>query len=80
MKTQKLFKLTLGAVIAILIVTSSAQAQSKDIVGLTVGNDNLSTLVAAVKAGDLVEILQGDGPFTVFAPTNEAFAALQQAH
>ena len=76
MKTQKLFKLTLGAVIAILIVTSSAQAQSKDIVGLTVGNDNLSTLVAAVKAGDLVEILQGDGPFTVFAPTNEAFAAL----
>lgn len=76
MKTQKLFKLALGAVIALFIVTSSAQAQSKDIVGLAVGNDNLSTLVAAVKAGGLVETLQGDGPFTVFAPTDEAFAAL----
>ncbi len=76
MKTQKLFKLALGAVVALFILTSSAQAQSKDIVGLAVGNDNLSTLVAAVKAGGLVETLQGDGPFTVFAPTDEAFAAL----
>jgi len=57
-------------------VSFSANAQSKDIVGLAVGNENLSTLVAAVKAGGLVETLQGDGPFTVFAPTNEAFAAL----
>ena len=37
---------------------------------------NLTTLVAAVKAAGLVETLQGDGPFTVFAPTNEAFEAL----
>lgn len=76
MKTQKLFKLALGAVVALFILSSSAQAQSKDIVGLAVGNDNLKTLVAAVKAGGLVETLQGDGPFTVFAPTDEAFAAL----
>ncbi|MEX2513078.1 MAG: fasciclin domain-containing protein [Cyclobacteriaceae bacterium] len=48
----------------------------KDIVDLAVGTDILSTLVAAVKAGDLVDILKGDGPFTVFAPTNEAFAKL----
>lgn len=50
----------------------------KDIVGLAVDTDILSTLVAAVQAGDLVSTLQGDGPFTVFAPTNEAFAALPE--
>ena len=47
-----------------------------DIVDLAVATDFLSTLVAAVKAGDLVGVLKGDGPFTVFAPTNEAFAKL----
>ncbi len=56
----------------------STQAQDKDIVELAVGTETLSTLVAAVKAGELVETLQGDGPFTVFAPTNEAFAALPE--
>ncbi len=50
----------------------------KDIVAVAAGNDDFSTLVAAVKAADLVETLQGDGPFTVFAPTNEAFAALPE--
>ncbi len=48
----------------------------KDIVTLAVNTEFLSTLVAAVKAGDLVGVLQGEGPFTVFAPTNDAFAAL----
>lgn len=47
-----------------------------DIVDLAVSTEFLSTLVAAVKAGDLVGVLKGDGPFTVFAPTNEAFAKL----
>lgn len=47
-----------------------------DIVDLAVQTDFLSTLVAAVQAGDLVDVLKGDGPFTVFAPTNEAFAKL----
>lgn len=51
-------------------------AQEQDIVGLASSQDNLSTLVAAVKAAGLVETLQGDGPFTVFAPTNAAFEAL----
>ena len=51
-------------------------APSKNIVELAVGTDILSTLVAAVTAGDLVETLQGEGPFTVFAPTNEAFNQL----
>jgi uncharacterized surface protein with fasciclin (FAS1) repeats len=40
------------------------------------GNDDFSTLVAALQAADLVDVLAGDGPYTVFAPTNEAFAAL----
>lgn len=47
-----------------------------DIVELASATDFLSTLVAAVKAGDLVDVLKGDGPFTVFAPTDEAFSKL----
>lgn len=50
----------------------------KDIVATAAGNEDFSTLVAAVKAADLVETLQGEGPFTVFAPTNDAFAALPE--
>lgn len=46
------------------------------IVEIAAGNPDFSTLVAALKAADLVGALSGDGPFTVFAPTNEAFAAL----
>lgn len=64
-----------GMIIALLVGKSSF-AQDKDIVSLAVGNEDLSTLVAAVKAAGLVETLQSAGPFTVFAPTNEAFAAL----
>jgi len=55
-----------------------AEETANDIVALAMGTDALSTLVSAVKAGDLVETLQGEGPFTVFAPTNEAFAALPE--
>jgi uncharacterized surface protein with fasciclin (FAS1) repeats len=47
-----------------------------DIVDVAAGNDDFSTLVAAVKAAGLVDTLKGKGPFTVFAPTNAAFAAL----
>ena len=47
-----------------------------DIVGVAASNEDFSTLVAAVKAADLVSTLQGDGPFTVFAPTNKAFEKL----
>lgn len=62
----------------VLFIVKIGFSQSKDIVGLAAGNENLSTLVAAVKAAGLVETLQGSGPFTVFAPTNEAFAALPE--
>lgn len=46
----------------------------QDIVATAMGNKDFSTLVSAIKAADLVEALQGPGPFTVFAPTNAAFA------
>jgi len=48
----------------------------KDIVDIASSNENLSTLAQAVQAADLAETLKGDGPFTIFAPTNEAFAKL----
>lgn len=49
---------------------------TKDLVEVASAAENFSTLVAAVKAADLVGVLQGDGPYTIFAPTDEAFAAL----
>jgi len=55
---------------------SSAGTSTKDVVAVASGADNFKTLVAAVKAAGLIETLQGDGPFTVFAPTDEAFAKL----
>ena len=51
---------------------------SSSIVELAAGNDDLSTLVAAVKAAGLVGVLSSDGPYTVFAPTNAAFAKLPE--
>ena len=58
--------------------TSSELAvkETATIVGVAAGNENFSTLVAAVKAADLVGTLNSEGPFTVFAPTNDAFAKL----
>ncbi len=54
----------------------SKDGYDKDIVDVAAGNDDFSTLVAAIQAAGLVDTLKGDGPFTVFAPTNAAFAAL----
>ena len=59
-------------------VQQEATEQSQTIVDLAVATPELSTLVTAVQAADLVETLSGDGPFTVFAPTNDAFAALPE--
>lgn len=69
-----MIKITL--VSAMLLFTASSIAQSENIVGVAAGNDNFSTLVAAVKTAGLVETLSSEGPFTVFAPTNDAFAKL----
>lgn len=53
-----------------------AAAAKSDVVATAIAADDFNTLVAAVKAAGLVETLQGEGPFTVFAPTDAAFAAL----
>ncbi|MEN9251583.1 MAG: fasciclin domain-containing protein [Thermostichales cyanobacterium BF4_bins_65] len=58
--------------------SASAEAPSATIVEMAMQKDSFETLVAALKAADLVETLSGEGPFTVFAPTDEAFAALPE--
>lgn len=58
------------------VVSTFAIGQGKDIVDIASGSKDHTTLVAAVKAADLVATLKGKGPFTVFAPTNAAFAKL----
>jgi uncharacterized surface protein with fasciclin (FAS1) repeats len=55
---------------------TSVSSQSKDIVDTAVANGSFKTLAAALKAAGLVETLKGAGPFTVFAPTDAAFAKL----
>ncbi|WP_108836216.1 fasciclin domain-containing protein [Tateyamaria sp. Alg231-49] len=75
MKRRTSIKL-LGGAAALLALTACAQPQGDDIVDIAAGNPDFSTLVAAVQAAGLVDTLKSDGPFTVFAPTNAAFAAL----
>jgi len=55
--------------------TDAGETTTNTIVDVAVGSDDFSTLVAALQRADLVDTLAGDGPFTVFAPTNDAFAA-----
>ncbi|MDJ1009358.1 MAG: fasciclin domain-containing protein [Paracoccaceae bacterium] len=59
-------------------LAACAPMTEDDVVDIASSNDDFSTLVAALSAADLVETLQGPGPFTVFAPTNDAFAALPE--
>ena len=54
------------------------EAPTSTIVDIAVGNADFSTLVAALQAAELVDTLSGEGPFTVFAPTNDAFAKLPE--
>ena len=58
---------------------AAVAAQAKDIVDTAVAAGNFKTLVVALKAADLVPTLKGKGPFTVFAPTDEAFAKIPKA-
>lgn len=66
----------IGGGAALAALTACAQPQGDDIVDIAAGNPNFSTLVTALQAAGLVDTLKGEGPFTVFAPTNDAFAAL----
>ena len=73
-----------GVLVTLAAFTSVAQAGGHkaaapgDIVDVAAGAGSFNTLVAAVQAADLVGALKGDGPLTVFAPTDEAFAALPE--
>jgi uncharacterized surface protein with fasciclin (FAS1) repeats len=70
--------LSVTAAAAFVGTSAFADGHSKDIVDTAVGAGTFTTLVAAVEAAGLVETLKGEGPFTVFAPTDEAFAALPE--
>lgn len=71
-------KILQNIVFALLLILplSTAKAMDKDIVDTAVDAGQFNTLVAAVQAAGLVDTLKGEGPFTVFAPTDEAFSKL----
>ena len=73
---KKLILLFTAAAFIFGTTTVTAQNNSKNIVDIAVSVDDFSTLVTALKAADLVGALQGDGPFTVFAPVNSGFAKI----
>ncbi|MEO1109560.1 MAG: fasciclin domain-containing protein [Pseudomonadota bacterium] len=75
-----MFRKFAAASVATILFSTSAMADGhgKDIVDTAVAAGSFETLVAAVQAAELVETLKGEGPFTVFAPTDEAFAALPE--
>lgn len=76
MKTIRILTAIVAASSFVGLAHAEPQEKAKDIVTVASGNGSFNTLVAAVKAAGLVETLQGPGPFTVFAPTDEAFAKL----
>lgn len=83
MKSLKIFMMAFAAAALIAMAPIANQTNDTDhnhhnIVEVASDTDNLSTLVAAVQAAGLVETLSGEGPFTVFAPTNAAFEALPE--
>lgn len=69
-------KLFLVAMVSLFSLVANA---GTTVVDIAVGNKDFSTLVSLLKKADLVKALEGTGPFTVFAPTNEAFAAVPKA-
>nr|WP_298410381.1 fasciclin domain-containing protein [uncultured Halomonas sp.] len=67
-----------GLMLSSAVLAGSGEGGQKDIVDTAVDAGQFETLVAAVQAAELVDTLKGDGPFTVFAPTDEAFDALPE--
>lgn len=79
LKSKKMKKsLILLCSLFVLGVGLSANAQKKSVVEIAASNNDFSTLVAAVKAAGLVEVLSGEGPFTIFAPSNAAFEKIDE--
>lgn len=70
--------LSLGGASFVYAEEAAAATSPGNIVEIASGAEDFSTLVAAVKAAGLVDVLSGEGPFTVFAPTNAAFAKLPE--
>lgn len=68
-----------AGVALVLAWAGQAAAQQKDVVDTAIAAGNFKSLVAAVQAADLVKVLKGPGPYTVFAPTDEAFAKIPKA-
>ncbi|AWN23454.1 hypothetical protein DKM44_09630 [Deinococcus irradiatisoli] len=73
---KKTLFLTTALFLAPTALAQTQAAPSDTIAGIVASNPDFSTLLAAVKAAGLVDTLNGDGPFTVFAPTNAAFAKI----
>lgn len=78
MKTFKQSIALLSGLLLLLLMPLTADAQDATIAEIAADNENFTTLVAALDAAGLVGVLDGEGPFTVFAPTNEAFEALPE--
>ena len=72
-------KIALMLTVIMSLASATIVTAQKTIVDVAVGNEDFSTLVTALTAADLVSALQADGPFTVFAPTNDAFAKIDEA-
>lgn len=73
---KSMLSFTALAVVGMMAAATPARAQSKDIVDTAVAAGSFTTLAKALTAADLVATVKGPGPFTVFAPTDEAFAKL----
>jgi uncharacterized surface protein with fasciclin (FAS1) repeats len=76
---MKKFLMASLVLLALPIVAGTPAGEKKDIVDVAVGAGSFKTLAAALQAADLVQTLKSSGPFTVFAPTDEAFAKLPPA-
>lgn len=79
LKSKKMKKsLIILCSLFLLSSTLTANAQKKSVVEIAASNNDFTTLVAAVKAAGLVDALSGEGPFTIFAPTNAAFNKIDE--
>lgn len=84
---SKVFKVLLSIVTSLMLTVALAptafadnhEEEPQTIVDIAAGNEDFSILVSALQQAELVETLQGEGPFTVFAPANDAFADLLEA-